>query len=116
VEKKGWVGFDLDGTLAENYERGKFDANKVGAPIQPMVDLAKKYIAEGYDVRLFTARDPHIAIRRWMRKNLGVVLPITNIKGKGLICLYDDRAVHVPANSGTFNKEDEKRVWDRKKR
>ena len=113
---KGWVGFDLDGTLAENYESGKFDPNVVGAPIPGMVELAKKYIAEGYDVRLFTARDPHIAIRRWMKKYLGVVLPITNIQAKGLICLYDDRAVHVARNTGEFNKDDEKRVWQRKKR
>jgi hypothetical protein len=50
----GWVGVDLDGTLA------KYDAwlgpTEIGPPVKPMVARVKKWLAEGRDVRIFTAR------------------------------------------------------------
>ena len=50
----GWIGFDLDGTLAKTMNWKSLD--DIGEPIAPMVALAKKYIAEGREVRIVTAR------------------------------------------------------------
>lgn len=51
---EGWIGFDLDGTLAK-YDGWKgFD--HIGDPIGPMVALLKKLHAEGTKVKILTAR------------------------------------------------------------
>ena len=63
--------------------------------------------------RLFTARKPHPAIRRWMREHLGTALPITHTKDYMMQALYDDRAVQVRRNKGTTADEDEKQVWSK---
>jgi len=50
----GWIGVDLDGTLAYYDEwRGLYH---IGEPIPAMVDRVKRWLAEGRDVRIFTAR------------------------------------------------------------
>ena len=104
-----WIGVDLDGTLA-HYDSYKGDAH-VGAPIEGMVRRVKEWLYDGYEVRIFTARKPHPAIRRWCKENLGKVLQITNTKDSGMIALYDDRAVGVVRNEGTvFSKDNEKQV------
>ena len=100
---------DLDGTLA-HYDGYKGD-DVVGAPIEPMVKKVRAWIYAGEDVRIFTARKPHPAIRKWCKQHLGKVLPITNTKDSGMIALYDDRAVGVRRNKGTpFSEENEKQV------
>ncbi len=109
---KGWVGVDFDGTLAF-YDHYRGD-DVVGAPIEPMVRRVRKWLDEGKDVRLFTARKPHPALRRWMMDNLGKVLPITNVKDSKMIVLYDDRAVQVTRNKGTTSPGDEDQVWEKK--
>jgi hypothetical protein len=106
----GWVGVDLDGTLA-HYEEYKGD-DHVGAPIKPMVEKVKQMLADGYDVRIMTARKPHPAIRDWCKIHLGKVLPITSTKDKHMIALYDDRAVGVRRNEGVpFHEDNETQVW-----
>ena len=104
----GWIGVDLDGTLA-HYEGFKGD-DFVGAPIDPMVKQVRRWLREGHDVRLFTARKPSPVIRRWMFEHLGSVLPITNIKDHNMQALYDDRCVQVRRNEGTFREEDLKQI------
>lgn len=108
----GWIGVDLDGTLA-HYDHYRGDEH-VGAPIESMVKRVRKWINEGRDVRLFTARSPHPAIRRWMKDNLGAVLPITNVKDPKMQVLYDDRAVQVTRNTGETHPDHEKQVWEHK--
>lgn len=97
-KNKAWIGVDLDGTLA-HYDTYKGDEH-IGDPIEPMVDRVKQFIKEGKDVKLFTARLPHPAIRRWMAKHLGVILPITNVKDQYMQALYDDRAIGMERNTG----------------
>ena len=107
---EGWVGFDLDGTLAL-YDGFKGD-DHIGDPIEPMVRKARQYIQEGRDVRLFTARKPHPAIRRWMYQHLGTILPITNVKDHQMQALYDDRAVGIRRNEGVpFDDDNEKQIF-----
>ena len=107
-----WIGVDLDGTLA-HYTGYKGD-DHVGTPIAPMVQMVKRWLYEGkYEVRIFTARAPHPAIRKWCKEHLGQVLKITNTKDSGMIALYDDRAVGVKRNEGKpFSAENERQVWE----
>jgi len=107
----GWIGVDLDGTMAQ-YDGFKGD-DHVGEPIQPMIDRVKKWIEEGKDVRIFTARNPHPAIRKFSKENFGKILPITNLKDRHMQALYDDRAVGIRRNEGEpFSDENEKQMFE----
>jgi hypothetical protein len=105
TKKNGWIGVDLDGTLAK-YE-GWVSPGHIGEPVPAMVTRVKKLLAQGYDVRIFTARidatNPAAVkknIQEWCKKNIGRTLPITNVKDLHMIRLYDDRAVQVEFNTG----------------
>lgn len=103
----GWIGVDLDGTLAVyDHWRGP---EHIGAPIPPMVARVKAWLAAGRAVRIFTARvggtpDEAAAargpIQRWCMEHIGVMLPITATKDYGMIEIWDDRAVQVECNTG----------------
>ena len=100
----GWIGVDLDGTLAE-YERWE-GSTTIGAPIPAMVDRVKRWVAEGREVRIFTARafdgGPRLqaAVAEWTFEHIGVALPATCVKDFGMEELWDDRAVSVESNTG----------------
>lgn len=110
----GWIGVDLDGTLAI-YDGWKGPTH-IGAPIIAMVERVKKWIQDGYEVRIFTARvavpqpyekgrfkeavDARLAIQEWAREHIGVELRVTCEKDYGMIELWDDRCVQVEANTG----------------
>jgi hypothetical protein len=104
----GWIGVDLDGTLAE-YDRWE-GPTTIGAPIPAMVDRVKRWLSEGREVRIFTARAcprPHEelqqvlqAVEGWSLEHIGIALPITCIKDFGMEELWDDRAVSVEPNTG----------------
>ncbi len=105
----GWIGVDFDGTLAKyDHFRG---IGHTGEPIDPMVTKVRRWLAEGKDVRLFTARDPHPELRKWMKEHLGKVLPITRTKDRYMQALYDDRAVQVERNTGKTDPDHERQVW-----
>lgn len=106
---KGWVGVDLDGTLA--YYHGWKGPGHVGDPILSMVEKVKQWIAEGqFDVKIFTARVSERdaeelaivthAIEEWCLLHIGVILPITCTKDYAMVELWDDRAVQVISNQG----------------
>ena len=118
---KEWYGVDFDGTLA-HYHNFK-GAGVLGAPIPLMVDRVRRWLAEGKDVRIFTARVWHpdvtshvseheynsrcaearearIAIKQWCIEHIGQELPITCEKDYGMLELWDDRAVQVIKNTG----------------
>ena len=104
-----WVGVDFDGTLA-TYDHYRGDEH-TGDPVEPMVKLVRKLLHEGVDVRLFTARKPHPALRKWMKEHLGAILPITNVKDPGMIASIDDRAIGIMRNTGKpFSEENMKSV------
>lgn len=99
--KAGWIGMDLDSTLADSRFPGP---DGIGQPIPAMVALLQSYLAQGYEVRIFTARAvwpiQKPVIQAWCKRNLGVVLPITNVKTPEMLLLYDDRAIGVIPNTG----------------
>ena len=98
----GWIGVDLDGTLAEY--GGWKGPDHIGKPIEPMVDRVKGWLARGIEVKVFTARAsvPEMIpiIESWCALHIGVVLPVTNVKDFAMIELWDDRAVRVKMNIG----------------
>jgi hypothetical protein len=51
---KGWIGVDLDGTLAEYH--GWVGPEYIGPPIPAMLDRVKLWLEEGRTVKIFTAR------------------------------------------------------------
>ena len=126
----GWIGVDLDGTLA-HYDGWKGPTH-IGAPVPAMLERVKRWLAEGREVRIFTARAwpflvavpepngwrklqvlPEIDIRQqndtiealaaiaeWCERHLGRALTITCVKDYGMVELWDDRAVQVIPNTG----------------
>lgn len=110
----GWIGVDLDGTLAQY--TGWFGETHIGAPVAPMVVRVKAWLAEGREVRIFTARVSvgefnlsgrsqdveHVraAIEAWCEKHIGARLMVTNVKDYSMVELWDDRAVQVITNTG----------------
>jgi hypothetical protein len=103
LQMKGWIGFDLDGTVA-HYDkwRGK---EHIGKPIKSMIKLVKKYLNRGYHVKIFTARayDPEAIpfVVEWCKKHIGQALEVTNEKDFGCIKIFDDRSVRIIPNAGT---------------
>src|ERR1700749_1988445 len=97
---KPWIGVDLDGTLAEY--TGWMGPEHIGAPISLMAERVKRWVAEGRDVRIFTARVSHdgtpervldaerarVAIERWCRHRLLLDLRITNVKDYAMVELW----------------------------
>lgn len=109
----GWIGVDLDGTLA-HYDGWK-GAGHIGAPVKLMVDRVKGWLAEGKTVKIFTARvsradgSPEryneaqlarIVILEWTLKHFGQALEVTNEKDYAMVELWDDRAIQVKTNTG----------------
>lgn len=112
MSAKGWIGVDLDGTLA-HYESGDF-GKPIGAPVAAMVKRVQHWLAEGHEVRVFTARVSHdgsqvrsyeaalshVLIHEWCIRHIGRSLKITCTKDHEMIELWDDRCVQVKQNTG----------------
>lgn len=98
----GWIGVDLDGTLA-HYDSWN-GVNRVGDPIIRMLDRVKLWLKEGREVRIFTARASmpghEKPIQEWLTKHGIGGLRITNVKDFDMTELWDDRAVQVIPNTG----------------
>lgn len=114
----GWIGVDLDGTLAV-YDGWK-GPRHIGEPIAPMVDRVKRWITEGRQVKIFTARASEVQgrntlpvsemiriIEAWCLEHIGYILPVTNVKDYFCIAIYDDRAYRVEFNTGAILSGDE---------
>ncbi len=125
---KGWIAVDLDGTLADYTDGWKAD-DIIGDPVPEMFDRVRRWMDEGREIRIFTARVWPIAtyngavdvgailypsapeeytsaivaadaIHKWSLAHFGVAFPITCVKDKRMVELYDDRCVQVVANTG----------------
>lgn len=114
----GWIGVDLDGTLAKYASGSTIDT--IGEPVPLMVARVKDWRSRGIEVRIFTARvgacgasnsdgvcdsndfaaEQRDLIGRWCLRHLGEVLPITATKDFMMVELWDDRAIRVEMNTG----------------
>jgi hypothetical protein len=113
--REGWIGVDLDGTLAfYDQPRGP---EHIGEPIPAMLARVRRWLIEGKDVRIFTARvsvgdvvlsmnedggvmTAERLIKNWCKKHLGRELPVTCKKDYGMVQLWDDRCIQVIPNTG----------------
>lgn len=115
---KGYIGVDLDGTLAEWTEWCKW--SQIGVPIPEMVERVQGWLAEGHEVVVFTARlhEPDLeevclttgerytsdmmcsVIGDWTEEHVGTRLRATNIKHWKMFEFWDDRCVQVVTNTG----------------
>lgn len=117
MSSRGWIGVDLDGTLA-TYKSGQ--GVVIGEPIPRMVERVVDWVKAGVDVRVVTARAAYVteyrseyedddpwqpekqisAIQAWCLKHIGKILPVTAAKDFEMTELWDDRAVRVERNTG----------------
>ncbi len=78
-----------------------------------MVRQVRKWLMDGRDVRIFTARRPHPVIRKFCKDNFGKILPITNVKDPNMQALFDDRAVGIKRNEGVpFDDDNLEQVFE----
>ena len=106
VQDFGWIGVDLDGTLAE-YDRWRGTLH-IGRPVKRMRLRVVRWLGEGKRVKIVTARaqdrenrdEVVAAIEKWCLRHLGQKLEVTNEKDFGMVELWDDRAVQVVPNDG----------------
>lgn len=105
---KDWVGFDLDKTTAY-FDRWR-GATHIGRPIPKIIRRIQRYLENGTQVKIFTARmadpDPTVtaaverAIAQWTEEHVGIPLEATCVKDRDMIRCYDDKAVQVLENRG----------------
>jgi hypothetical protein len=98
----GWIGVDLDGTLAEY--GGWSGPASIGKPVPKMLERVKAWLAADIEVRIVTARAKDAAsieaVQTWCKRHLGQQLQVTREKDFAMIELWDDRAVQVVMNTG----------------
>lgn len=108
----GWIGVDLDGTLAR-YD-GWQGPHHIGEPVPAMVERVRAWLAEGWEVRIFTARafsaDDTAKVQEWVaftkalaawcEEHIGQRLMPTCTKDFACVEIWDDRAVGVEFNTG----------------
>ena len=111
---EGWVGFDLDGTIAQYTTFQGWD--KIGPPVPGFVNLIKKLRALGVQCKILTARasaesralnditfeQVEKVIQDWTEKYIGERLPVVTEKGAAMICFFDDSAIQVDKNTGNL--------------
>jgi hypothetical protein len=103
-----WIGVDLDHTLAYYDEWRGID--HIGEPVPLMARRVRKWLDEGEEVRIFTARvsSSHPSgvdaarkhIQDWTEKHFGVRLAVTAEKDADCKQIWDDLAVGVERNTG----------------
>lgn len=115
-KENGWIGVDFDGTLARDGGGTHSWLVDDQPPVPAMVERVKRWLAEGKQVRIVTARANPVdcaelgvmddfraglaSIARWCQLHLGAVLPIVCSKDYQMLELWDDRAVQVVKNRG----------------
>ena len=97
----GWIGIDLDGTLAQ-YDGWR--DGEIGVPVPLMLQRVKEWIAKGITVKIVTARanvpDMIPPVQDWLEAHGLPRLEVTAIKDFSMIELWDDRCVPVETNTG----------------
>lgn len=106
-----WIGVDLDGTLA-HYDGWKGE-DHIGEPVPLMLTRVKRWVANGWRIKIFTARvsrpgnRSHQVITDWLKKHGLPELEITCVKDYGMLTLWDDRCVQVEKNTGRPVRKDD---------
>ena len=98
----GWIGVDLDATLA-HYESGQYP--DIGEPIPAMYERVQGWLKAGKEVRIMTARAAHgpediKAVKAWLEEHGLGELQVTCMKDQEMEELWDDKAIQVRPNTG----------------
>ena len=99
----GWIGVDLDGTLAEYHG---WNGGAIGEPVPAMLARVKEWLAKEQQVKIFTARvctneaEQIALIKAWCIQHVGQELEVTATKDFSMIELWDDRCIQVIPNKG----------------
>lgn len=111
----GWIGVDLDGTLAV-YDGWKGPTH-IGPPVPRMLQRVRDWLLDGKTVKIVTARVGNLeerelvtargAIERWCEEHIGEALEVTAAKDFMMIELWDDRCVQVEMNTGRAYRVEE---------
>ena len=76
----------------------------IGEPVPLMAARVRKWLSDGQDVRIFTARasvpEQVPYVHQWCKKHFGRELPVTNVKDFSMVSLWDDRAIQIIMNTG----------------
>lgn len=116
LNKKGWIGVDLDGTLS-TYGLTYIGPLWIGDPVPRMVEKVNQWIIEGKNIKIFTARvsktwldiiknevseaDVRKTIDDWCIKIFNRTFEITSEKDPYLVEIWDDiRLMPVERNTG----------------
>lgn len=98
-----WIGIDLNGTLAYREARPGREPSPVitiGDPIPIMVERVQLWLANGYDVKIFTARGPSEQTSDWLMRHVGRDLEVTNKIDADMAEVWDDKIVCVKRDVG----------------
>lgn len=103
----GWVGVDLDGTLARYYD-WESGVKFIGDPVPEIEKIVRGLVANGVRIKIFTARvgkgnDIEVQtklIHAWLREWDFPIFEITCAKDYEMITCIDDRCIAVETNTG----------------
>jgi hypothetical protein len=113
--RRGWIGVDLDGTLA--ISGPTLDVLGIGKPVPLMLMRVQYWLRTGRAVKIFTARADDALqvsnIHKWCIRHGLPPLPVTCIKDSEMIALWDDRAVGVVTNLGMPFLAEKLAFWKR---
>ena len=100
--RKGWIGVDLDGTLAASGPTRHYLG--IGEPVPHMLQRVQHWLRTGRTVKIFTSRAKEPLeirqIHKWCERHGLPALEVTCEKDHAMIALWDDRAVGVVRNQG----------------
>jgi len=101
----GWIGVDLDGTLAKYGTYTKYP----GDPIPMMINRVRRWVNQGREVRIVTARvaplhkdrvEQLTIVHNWVKEHIGHPLEVIANKDPNMKVLWDDRVIQVEQDSG----------------
>ena len=111
----GWIGIELDGTLAYSDVYSPVAMSEIGAPVTDMVAHVKDLLSQDVDVRIFTSRGSEMdklqramsdeQIYTWCLTHLGVTLPVTNVMDHMCLHITGARFFRNIRNSGLILQE-----------
>lgn len=101
ISQNGWIGVDLDGTLASHDPQQGIDP--IGKPIESMLLRVQQWLDAGVEVRIFTARaaEPEliVPVKKWLKQVGLPELPVTHRKDLDVLQIWDDRAIQLETNT-----------------
>lgn len=102
MSRRGWIGVDLNGTLAR-YVDGQ-PHEHIGEPVPKMLARVRAWLEQDITVKVVTVRasDPGavLRIRQWLDRHGLQRVDITDRKAPDCWEMWDDRCVQVIPNTG----------------